>query len=247
MNLSGKNVIVTGAGGGIGTALTRRFLAEGARVCAVDKAGEALETLKLELGSPAALLTAIADISSEDDCGKLAAEAEKVYGSVDVLVNNAGWFPFADFEEITYADWCRVMAVNLDGPFLMTKAILPLLKESKAGRIVITGSASVFAGTPNQCHYISAKAGLIGLTRSLANALGQYNITVNIVTPGLTATPALVEVLPAAFIDKETQNRALKRRETAEDLVGAVLFLASEDAAFITGQTINVDGGSRFV
>lgn len=247
MNVSGKFVIVTGAAGGIGAALTRRFLAEGASVCAVDREEEALETLALELGSPPALLTIEADISSEESCGMMAAQIGEAWGVVDVLVNNAGWFPFSEFEGITYAVWRSVMAVNLDGPFLMIQAILPLLKKSRAGRIVNMGSGSVFVGPPNQVHYVSAKAGILGLTRSLANALGQYDITVNIVAPGLTATPALVAALPAAVIDTETQSRALKRRETAEDLVGAVLFLASEDAAFITGQTINVDGGSSFV
>ncbi len=247
MRFSNKFVVITGAAGGIGSAIARRFLSEGAKVCAVDNRTEALNQLVLDLGSPDALLAIAADVSSEESCKTLSAKVQQIWGAVDILVNNAGKFPVTPFEEISYAEWREVCAINLDGPFLVTQALLPLIKVSKAGRIINTSSGSIFAGTPDQCHYVTAKAGVIGFTRSLANALGQHNITVNAITPGITDTPPILALFPAAVLDEQAQARAIKRRETAEDLVGTVLFLASDDAAFITGQTINVDGGNNFV
>ena len=128
----------------------------------------------------------------------------------------------------------------------MVKAMLPLLKNSGAGRIINMASGSWYAGPAEQAHYVAAKAGVLGFTRSIANALGQYNITVNAVTPGFTATPGLLALVPMEVLEKEAQRSAIKRVEEPEDLVGPVLFLASEDAAFMTGQTINVDGGHYF-
>ncbi|MEH2328335.1 SDR family NAD(P)-dependent oxidoreductase [Nostoc sp.] len=247
MRFSNKFVVVTGAAGGIGSVITRRFLSEGAKVCAVDNRTEALNQLVVDLGSPDALLAIEADVSSESNCKNLSDRVQQTWGAVDILVNNAGKFPVTPFEEISYAEWREVCAINLDGPFLVTRSLLPLIKVSKAGRIINTSSGSIFAGTPDQCHYVAAKAGVIGFTRSLANALGQNNITVNAITPGITDTPPVIALFSAAVLDKQAEARAIKRRETADDLVGTVLFLASDDAAFITGQTINVDGGNNFV
>lgn len=200
-----------------------------------------------DLGSPEALLASEGDVSSEESCQAFAAKIEQTWGTVDILVNNAGKFPATSFEKISYAEWREVCAINLDGPFLVTRALLPSIKTSKSGRIVNISSGSIFAGTPDQCHYVTAKAGVIGFTRSLANVLGQHNITVNAITPGLTDTPPILKLFPAAILDEQAQARAIKRREVAEDLVGSILFLASDDAAFVTGQTINVDGGNNFV
>lgn len=247
MRFSNKSVIVTGAAGGIGSAIARRFLSEGAKVCAVDLATDALEKLALDLGSPIELMTVEADISSEENCRNLSDRIKQEWGAVDILVNNAGWFPITPFEEISYAEWRKVLAVNLDGHFLVTRAILPLMKSSQAGRIINMSSSSIFAGTPDQCPYVSAKAGIIGFTRSLANALGQYGITVNAITPGLTSTAPTKKNFSEDVLAEQAQRRAIKREETAEDLVGATCFLASDDAAFITGQTINVDGGNNFI
>ena len=128
----------------------------------------------------------------------------------------------------------------------MTRSLLPLLKASRAGRIIFFSSASIYGGNAEQCPYVSAKAGLIGLTRSLAKVVGEHGITVNAVTPGLTATAPVKKLFPADVLKQAAQSRVLQRDEQAEDLVGAVYFLASEDAAFITGQIINVDGGAEF-
>ena len=190
--------------------------------------------------------TAGLDVSDESRCGEFAVRLREEWGVVDVLVHAAGYFPLTPFEELTHGQWREIVAINLDGPFLVTRSLLPLLKASRAGRIIFFSSASIYAGMPEQCPYVSAKAGLIGLTRSLAKVVGEHGITVNAVTPGLTVTAPIKKLFPADALAQAAQARALKRHEQAEDLVGAVYFLASEDAAFITGQIINVDGGAEF-
>ena len=247
MNLKNKIVVITGAAGGIGRALTTRFLKEGANVCAVDISEELINKLSTDLGSPKELFGVVADISSEESTKNLHTQIQQKWGALDIVINNAGWFPLTDFEDITFADWKKVIGINLDGNFLMTQALLPLLKESNAGRIINISSGSFFNPPPNQTHYVAAKAGVIGFTRALAVSLGKFNITVNAITPGLTSTPAVVSQFPSGMIDKLAEQGALKRRQTADDLVGAIVFLASEDAAFVTGQTINVDGGRSFI
>lgn len=246
MNTEKQSVVITGAAGGIGSAATRRFLSRGARVFATDIKQDGLDRLKDQVGESAALSTARFDVSDEAACKAFAGRLGEEWGVVDVLANVAGQFPVRAFEEISYEEWRRICAVDLDGPFLVTQTLLPLMKASRAGRIVNISSGSIFTGPPNQVHYVAAKAGVIGFTRSLANALGQYGITVNAVTPGMTVTPPVKALFPQDVLDKQAQSRALKRDEIAEDLVGAICFLASEDAAFITGQTINVDGGKSF-
>ncbi|GAB3641353.1 SDR family NAD(P)-dependent oxidoreductase [Spirosoma arcticum] len=247
MNLSGKSVVITGAAGGIGKAFTQRFLAEGARVCAVDYSVEGLDKLVGEVGGSGELLPIQVDVSKEESCQQMADQVKKTWGRVDVIINNAGKFPFKPFEETTYEEWRTTMAINLDSQFLITKALLPLLKESKAGRIVNISSGSIFAGPGEQVPYVASKAGVIGFTRALANALGQYNITANAVTPGVVATEAAIKEFPEGMIDMVAKMGALKRRQTAEDLVGTVLFLSSDESAFMTGQTLNVDGGRSFI
>jgi NAD(P)-dependent dehydrogenase (short-subunit alcohol dehydrogenase family) len=247
MNFKNKIIVITGAAGGIGRALTTRFLKEGANVCAVDISQELINKLLADFGSPKELFGVVADISNEESTMNLHTQIQQKFGALDIVVNNAGWFPLTDFEDITFADWKKVIGINLDGNFLMTKALLPLLKKSSAGRIINVSSGSFFNPPPNQTHYVSAKAGVIGFTRALAVSLGKYNITVNAITPGLTSTPAVVNQFPADMINKLAEQGALKRRQTADDLVGAIVFLASDDAAFVTGQTINVDGGRSFI
>ncbi|MBC7866795.1 MAG: SDR family oxidoreductase [Gloeobacteraceae cyanobacterium ES-bin-316] len=247
MSFKNKIVIITGAAGGIGRALTTRFLKEGAKVCAVDMSTEVLDKLVADFKESQDLFTVVADISSEESTKQLQDKVKEKWGAADVVINNAGWFPFTEFEDISFEEWQKVISINLTGNFLMTKALLPLLKQSAAGRIINISSGSIFNPPPNQTHYVSAKAGVIGFTRALAVSLGKFNITVNAITPGLTATPSLVKSVPAEMIDKLAASGAIKRRQTAEDLVGAIIFLASDDAAFVTGQTINVDGGRSFI
>lgn len=238
-----KVVVITGAAGGIGRELTARFLEEGAKVCAVDISEEKLDAFDAHKN----LFTAVTDISKEKSILALSDNLNQKWSRADILINNAGWFPFTDFEDIDYAEWRNVVSINLDGTFLMIKALLPLLKKSNAGRIINLASGSFFNPPPNQAHYVAAKAGVIGLTRASAMSLGEYDITVNAVTPGLTSTPSLKEKVPAEMIDQIAEHGALKRRQKAGDLVGTISFLASEDASFVTGQTINVDGGRSFI
>ena len=237
-------VVITGAAGGMGSVLVDRFLANGDTVVATDRK-EALEILGAKVGANTKLVTLEADISKEEDCARVAAAARDKAGRVDVLINCAGYFPIVAFEKMTTEQWRQTIDINLTGNFLMTHVMLPLMKGRAWGRIINFGSASVFEGVPGQAHYVAAKAGIVGLTRSLAREVGDYGITVNVITPGLTVTKAVKDSFPAEVLETQRNGRALKRDELAEDLVGAVFFLASPDADFITGQTINVDGGKN--
>lgn len=245
--LEGKVALITGAAGGIGSALVRRFVAEGAMVAAADinvnalrekfqdsLPGEQVEFLPLDVTSESSVRTAVGIIEAR-------------WGRIDVLVNNAGVYPFCAIDELTLDEWRRVMAINLDGVFLTTQAVVPLMKRQKGGRIISVSSSTVFKGTPGFCHYVASKMGVIGFSRALAGELGPWGITVNAVAPGLTTTDTALRSVPPALLEQRVQDRALKRPQVADDLVGPTLFLASEDGGFMTGQTLNVDGGVSFI
>lgn len=247
MRFENKTVIITGAAGGIGTEITRRFLNEGAKVVAADLSTEALEKLASKMGNPENLLLIASDISSEESTQNMFQKVKDKWNRLDVIINNAGWFPFLEFDKMNYSDWRKVMRINLDGGFLVIKSLWPLLKKSKAGRIINIASGSFLNPPAGQSHYVAAKAGMIGLTRALAVELGDFNITVNAIAPGLTATKTVLESFPSELIDNLAQHGALKRKQTPLDLVGSIAFLASDDASFVTGQTINIDGGRSFI
>ena len=244
MNAEGRVIIVTGAAGGIGTALTQRHLTDGYRVVAADIDRAGLARLATSGDRTKNLLTVELDVTSEASCEAMAAHVESTFGRVDVVVNNAGRFPREAFEDITFEQWRRVIAINLDSVFLVTKSVLPLLKRSPDGRIINIASGSIFKGTAGHAHYIAAKMGVVGITRVMATEFGEHGITANAVTPGLTETEAVTTSFPAAARENAVLSRPLKRPQRAADVVGAVAFLASPDAAFITGQIINVDGGA---
>ena len=240
-------VLITGAAGGMGALFVERFLANGDTVIATDTSDEALAELSDKAGTGASLQTVSADISDEASCAKLAGFARDRAGRVDVLVNCAGFFPDQPFDEMTLADWNKVVGINLTGVFLMVKAVLPLMRGRGWGRIVNIGSASMFEGVASQAHYVAAKAGVLGFSRSLARVVGGDGITVNVVAPGLTLTPKAAGSLPKDLIEAQIKMRAIQRDETGADLVGTVFFLASPDADFMSGQTLNVDGGKHML
>jgi 3-oxoacyl-[acyl-carrier protein] reductase len=240
-------VVITGAAGGMGALIVERFLANGDTVIATDAKDEALQKLKSKQKPDAKLHVIAGDISDEAACLKVADFAREKAGHIDVFVNVAGYFPMQPFDEMTAADFRRIIDINLTGVFLMIKAIHPLMKGRGWGRIVNIGSASIFEGVAEQVHYVAAKAGILGLSRSLARIFGDDGITVNVVTPGLTVTPIVREKMPPEFIESQIKTRCIKREEKGEDLVGTVFFLASPDADFISGQTINVDGGKHML
>ncbi len=235
-----RTVVITGAAGGMGKLAVERFVANGDTVVASDTTEEALG----KLAPGAKLRTVVADVSRAADCQRV---ADSAGGRVDVLVNVAGFFPIQPFDEMSGDDFRKVVDINLTGTFLMIKAIIPLMRGRGWGRIVNIGSASTFEGNPDHVHYVAAKAGLFGLSRSLARVFGKDGITVNVVTPGLTATPAVTKIIPPELFGQQIKLRAIPREERGEDLIGTIFFLASPDADFISGQTINVDGGKHML
>lgn len=239
-----RMVIITGSVGGVGAVLVDRFLRNGDTVLATDAREDALETWRAARGADDRLITAAADVSVEADCKKLADVARQHAGRVDILINCAGYFPFQPLEQMTSQQWRRVIDINLTGTFLMCQAMLPLLKGRGWGRIISFGSGSVYRGTAGQAHYAAAKAGLFGFSRSLAREVGSHGITVNVITPGVTLTKAVRDSFAPEMLEQQRAQRALQRDQQPEDLVGLVFFLASPDADFITGQTLNVDGGN---
>jgi NAD(P)-dependent dehydrogenase (short-subunit alcohol dehydrogenase family) len=239
--LAGKVAIVTGAGRGIGRAYCLAFAKEGAHVVAVDVTDTTPTKTAVEaLGVRS--LAVKADVSREDDTLRMARETIEAFGRIDVLISNAAISPEQPLDEITYADWRKVLSVDLDGVFLCAKAVVPQMKKQKSGRIINISSSTVFMSFPNLTHYITAKAGVIGMTRALATELGDYGILVNAISPGLTQTER-TEGVPEEIWAMQVAMQSIKRRESPEDLVGMAVFLASDDAAFITGQTLSVCGG----
>jgi NAD(P)-dependent dehydrogenase (short-subunit alcohol dehydrogenase family) len=239
--LAGKVAVITGAARGLGRAYSLGMAGEGANIVAVDVSdASGTKAAVEELGATSLALKL--DVSIEEDTLRLAEETVDAFGRIDILVNNAAISPEQPFDEISFADWRNLLAVDLDGVFLCIKAVVPQMKKQGYGRIINISSSTFFMTFPNLCHYITAKAGVIGMTRALSVELGGYGITVNAISPGLTQTERTVTV-PQEIWDFQVSMQAIKRPETPSDLVGAVIFLASDEAAFITGQTLCVDGG----
>jgi 3-oxoacyl-[acyl-carrier protein] reductase len=185
----------------------------------------------------------VADATDPATSGRLDGLLRKEFGRCDILVNNAGIYPNVPFDEVDYALWQKVMRVNLDSQFLMVKGVLGLMREGGWGRIVNLTSNSIGLVIPGLTHYMASKAGVIGFTRGLANDVAGYGITVNAVGPTASLTPGGMENIQREHIEALAQNQAIKRPGGPQDIVGTVLFLAGEDSAWVTGQTIMADGG----
>ena len=236
--LDGRVAIVTGAAQGIGKAIADKLADEGATVVVADINGDGAEE-----AAPAGGVGMQVDISKEDDVKRMVDETVAAYGKLDVLVNNAAIVPFKAWDEIDFAEWRRIMAVNLDGTFLACHYGHKPMREAGYGRIVNMASNVVLAGTPNLAHYVASKGGIFAFTRALAREIGQYGITVNSVAPGLTETEGVLASPHTEAFEFVQMLQAIPRRGIAADIAPAVAFLASEEAGWITGQMLVSDAG----
>ena len=245
--LAGQTAIVTGAAKGLGYATAARLAAEGAGVALFDRDEAALAGAADRLTAEGAKVKAHAvDVTDEDGVREAVAAVLAARSRIDVLVNNAGIYPHYPFEQLTYADWRRVLATNLDSVYLCSSAVYPAMRERGYGRIVNVSSATFFIGYPGLSAYVASKGGIIGFTRALASEAGTHGITVNAVTPGLIATEGVLGGEEAGLFDEIVPQQALGRRGEPEDIAECIAYLASPAAGFITGQTVNVDGGHRY-
>jgi len=237
--------VVTGAGNGLGRAYALRLAADGARVAVADVDGDAAAaTARLIEDAGGTALAVAADVRSEEDVQALAARVRDTLGACAILVNNAGISPNVAFDDLTFADWRGVMAVNVDGMFLTAKALVPQMREHGSGRIVNITSNTYGLVIGGFAHYTASKGAVIGFTRALATDLGGDGITVNAVAPGLTRTEATEAQWEGTTLFADMAERqALRRPGVPTDLAGVISFLASEDSGWITGQTLVVDGG----
>jgi pyridoxal 4-dehydrogenase len=240
-SLTGRTAIVTGAAQGIGAAIAGRLAADGATVVVADINAEGGAAMAGTLGPPG--FAVATDEGEPDSVAALHAEVVSRTGGVDILVNNAAIVPFTAWDDVDFAEWRRIMRVNLDGVYLMCRASSDVMRARGYGRIVNIASNTFFAGTPNMAAYVAAKGGVVGFTRALATELGGYGITVNAVSPGLTASEGVMSSPHAEAFDFVATLQSLKRRAVPDDIAPAVAFLASEEAGWITGSTVNVDGG----
>jgi NAD(P)-dependent dehydrogenase (short-subunit alcohol dehydrogenase family) len=247
LELAGKRVVVTGAAGGLGRAFAEAFAREGAKVIVADINLTGAEATASAIGASA--VAAQVDVTSRASTVALAARAAETLGGIDVLVNNAAIYAGLErkgFEQIDEAVWDSVMAVNVKGPWQMTRAVAPHLRAAGGGAVINVSSATVMSGSPEWLHYVSSKGAVIAMTRALARELGDDRVTVNALAPGFTLTEASLGLMENAASYGITRG-AIKRAARSDDMVGAALFLASPSASFITGQTLIIDGGRQFL
>lgn len=247
---SGKIAVITGAAAGIGRAFATRLASEGAEIAAVDL-NSCDETVAAIVDAGGKAKGYQCDVSKPDAVAKLGEQVLADFGRCDILVNNAGIFPSCRFEDLDFAEWQRMHAINLDSVFLVSKQFVPGMRERKWGRVVNLASNSFGQVAPGLTHYISSKGGVIGFTRALASELGVDGITVNAIGPGFTRTEGTLSRAPnARGLTSEqlygllADRSAIPRPPMPEDMAGMLSFLVSSDADLITAQTMYVDGGS---
>jgi NAD(P)-dependent dehydrogenase (short-subunit alcohol dehydrogenase family) len=249
--LAGRTAIVTGGAKGIGRHYSFALAGEGARVMIADIAdgSEVAREISAKQGANS-VTSMIADVSDESSVKQLVAATIERFGKIDVLVNNAALFAPLQETKCTEIDvelWDKVMAVNLRGPFLMMKHVVPHMQAQGYGKIINIGSGTAFRGIPWMLHYVTSKGGIMAFTRALARELGEHGIRVNTLAPGFTMSDTVVAQNPRhvhTARERAVQSRSLKRDETPQDLLGALVFLASPESDFVTGQTLAVDGGN---
>ncbi len=245
--MNGKVVVITGAAQGLGRAYAESLAAEGAKVVVTDvqETDEAVAAVKAAGGEAIGLQT---DVTSDDSLAEMVEKAESSFGPIEVLINNASIFAaltLKPFTQISNDEWDAVMRVNVRGPFQATKAVLPSMKKNGRGKIINISSGTALRGAPMFPHYVSSKGAIIAQTRAISREIAEDNIHMNTIIVGLTESKGVTEHEQLGAIKAPTlAMRAIKRGMLPEDLIGTVLFLATEDSDFITGQSINVDGGA---
>ena len=248
--LNGKTALITGAGQGIGRAFAKRFAAEGANVIVLDLNGDAAQSVAAlieQAGGHA--LAVVADVSDEAAVSTAVRHGIERFGRIDALVNNASIFAtikMGPFEQITFEDWSAIIRVNLTGVFVCCKAVASTMRGQGTGSIVNISSSTTFMGRRDYAHYVASKSGVIGLTRALATELGDDNVRVNAIAPGSVETEVPRETVTPEQAKALIARQALHRRMAPDDIVGAAVFLSSDEAQMITGQTLVVDGGLSY-
>lgn len=246
-SLKERVVIITGAGQGIGRVFATAFAMAGARVVVAELNERKAEAVAAEiLKSGGEVLAVTTDVADPASIAEMIEVVEDGWGRIDVLINNAGIFSTLEmrpFDQIPLDEWEQVLRVNLTGPFLCARAVLPAMRRAQWGRIVNIASGAVRLGRPNYLHYIAAKAALSGMSLAMARELGADGITVNAILPGATFTEIERKTVTPEQKQRIVAMQCIPRAEVPEDLIGAALFLASEASAFVTGQSINLDGG----
>lgn len=250
-DLSSRVAMVTGAGQGIGRAYALAYAEAGAAVVIAERNGESADRVAGEIRAMGGrALACVTDVASAESADAAVAATLAAFGRLDILVNNAGIFStikMRPFTEIPLAEWEQVLRVNITGPFLMARAVAPAMKQQGYGRIINMGSAAVTMARPNYLHYITSKSALVGMSRSLARELGAHGVTVNTILPGAVDTEIARETVTPEQKKAMIAMRCVSREQTPTDLIGTVLFLSGEGSAFMTGQTLTVDGGLTFI
>jgi NAD(P)-dependent dehydrogenase (short-subunit alcohol dehydrogenase family) len=246
--LTGRVAIVTGAGQGIGRVFAKAFALAGAIPVIAEHNGARGKAVAKEIRDAGGKVLAVeSDVAEPTSVERLIAVVEKELGRIDILVNNAGFFSTLEmrpFEQIPLSEWEEMLRVNVTGQMLCARAVLPAMRRAQWGRIINMSSGAVTLGRPNYLHYIASKAALIGMTRSMAHELGKDGITVNAIMPGAVFTEIERKTVTPEQKARIIAQQCVPRAEVPEDLVGIMLFLASEASAFLTGQALTVDGGA---
>ncbi len=242
----GQVIIITGAAQGIGLTIARYLSERGAIIVIADineqAAKSAADNLPNQLGQ-----AVVCDVTSQESTVNMISQVMEKFGRIDVLINNAGYFPVKLFSDMSYAEWNKVIDINLNGTFLVSKAVYPVLVKQKYGKIINMASVSGRVGGVGFTHYSASKAAVIGLTKALAKEAGSLGITVNAIAPGVIETETTKHVFPGFALKEYTKSVPLGRLGTEADLQGVVSFLCSSGSDYMTGQVLTVDGGYTMI